>query len=360
MLKYLYIIPFYPLFCMIRIQSEYGWMPLKKWQALLTWFFKLVLIEPFRIAEAMVMAFLPEKKVRPIFIIGFFRSGTTYLQELLAADKAHNTLTLFQSVLPELSLLFGWFLVPVFSAITKVFHVSNQFHDLPFSWRFPGEEDVALNAMMALHDYNRIYQYPSRHKMIADSFLFFRDPEDEKRWSAHYKYLVKKLAYMYWNTRLVLKSPPNMGRIGLLQEMFPDAKFIFIHRDPYISIPSTKMIWKLNNVFSFEEYTESDVEDILIEQYQGFYELFKAQSGHTVCTTITFEQLIRDSTATMGYIYKELGLEGWEKAKPGISAIQAKRKKSTILRLDDQIPAFLQKAGYIREIRNELGYYSHQ
>jgi hypothetical protein len=138
--------------------------------------------------------------------------------------------------------------------------------------------------------------------------------------------------------------------------MFPGAKFIFIHRDPFLSIPSTKLIWKLNRAFSFEEYSEDEVEDILISQYQAFYGLFKAQSGSDICHEVSFEQLITDSAGTMEIIYKNLGLEGWEEDRPKIASIQAKRKKIAAIRFEGQIPAFLKKSDRILEIRSELGY----
>lgn len=356
MLKYAHLIPFYPLIQMIRVQAEFGIMSYKKLPLLMIWFVKLIIIEPFRLIEAIVMALLPDKKIQPIFIIGYYRSGTTYLQELLSADKNHRTLNLFQSVLPEISLCFGWLFIPILSVITTLFKIKNSYHDIPFSWRFPGEEDVALNAMMTLSDYNRIYQYPSKHRIITERYLEYQNPEHANKWLENYNYLIKKLAYRYWNKKLVLKSPPNMGRINLLQKNFPEAKFIFIHRDSFESILSAKRLWKLNRAFSFEKYSETDVEDILINQYQCFYKLFKAQSGHLVCTSIAFERLINDSLGTIQLIYNKLGLKGWEKVRSEIDSINSKRKKSTNVKPAKVVPLFLQNSVSINTIRKELGY----
>jgi omega-hydroxy-beta-dihydromenaquinone-9 sulfotransferase len=356
MLKYAPLIPFYPLIQMIRVQSEYGMISSKKWPLLIIWLVKLIALEPLRWLEAIVMALLPEKKAQPIFIIGYYRSGTTYLQELLSSDKNRRTLTLFQSVLPEVSLCFDWLFIPVLSAVTAVFRIKNKYHDIPFSWRFPGEEDVAINAMMALHDYNRIYQYPSHHKIITERYLKFQNQADAAKWLANYMYLIKKLTYRYGHKQLILKSPPNMGRIKLLREAFPGAKFIFIHRDPFESIPSAKRLWKLNRAFAFREYSESDVENILVTQYQCLYELFKAQSGYTVCTSISFDKLITDPLGTLEFIYNKLGLGEWEKAIPGINSIRAKRKKDPGIKPFQKVPLFLREAGSIQTIRKELGY----
>ena len=42
----------------------------------------------------------------------------------------------------------------------------------------------------------------------------------------------------------MLKSPPHTGRVKVLLEMFPDAKFVHIVRDPFVIFPSTVHLWK--------------------------------------------------------------------------------------------------------------------
>ena len=35
------------------------------------------------------------------------------------------------------------------------------------------------------------------------------------------------------NSRLLIKSPVHTGRVKLLLDLFPNAQFIYIHRNPY-------------------------------------------------------------------------------------------------------------------------------
>ena len=46
-----------------------------------------------------------------------------------------------------------------------------------------------------------------------------------------------------YNRPLVLKSPPHTGRIRLLLELFPDARFVHIRRDPYTVFRSTRHMY---------------------------------------------------------------------------------------------------------------------
>src|SRR5947199_8319137 len=61
----------------------------------------------------------------------------------------------------------------------------------------------------------------------------------------------KRAFYTYLQTltykdprRLVLKSPPHTARVPALLELFPDARFVYIARNPSVVFPSTVNLWK--------------------------------------------------------------------------------------------------------------------
>lgn len=64
--------------------------------------------------------------------------------------------------------------------------------------------------------------------------------KDEDKWSKSFLYLIRKLVVREnksnvdkKNRRLVIKSPVHTARVPLLKKLFPNAKFIYIHRHPY-------------------------------------------------------------------------------------------------------------------------------
>ena len=60
--------------------------------------------------------------------------------------------------------------------------------------------------------------------------------------------------------RLVLKSPPHTCRIRLILEMFPDARFVHIHREPYVIYQSTRHLHlKSSVIYSLQPLDESTV-----------------------------------------------------------------------------------------------------
>ena len=57
---------------------------------------------------------------------------------------------------------------------------------------------------------------------------------------ADYRRVIGKAMIHSGNTRFLSKNPVNTGRIPMLLEMFPDARFIYIHRNPVEVILSTR------------------------------------------------------------------------------------------------------------------------
>ena len=67
-----------------------------------------------------------------------------------------------------------------------------------------------------------------------DRYLTFRGvPEREvDEWKQALVLFLKKLTWKY-RKPLLLKSPPHTCRIKLLLGLFPEARFVHIHRDPF-------------------------------------------------------------------------------------------------------------------------------
>lgn len=352
--KLAHLIPFYPLIQLIRIQWKWGVVRPQRMAVVFIWLAKTLLFEPLRWVDTLVVLLLPKKKVKLIYIIGYYRSGTTYLQELMSLDKKHTTVTLFDSVMPEVTMCFGWLLTPFFNGMVRLFRISNQYHYVPFRFDFPGEEDVAINALSTFADYNRVYQYPSKHTAITKEVLIDASTSTKRAFLANYELFLKKVAYRSNSKIIILKSPPNLARTAILKGKFPDSKFIHIHRNPKESIRSNKRLWDLNRSFSFENYSDSDVYDVIQYQFQSFYKAFKRDQVPMDCT-ITFSELIADPLETISKVYSSLELEGFGLVKDHIqvkqsNAMQISRPNKTMGSDEFELSA------ETLAIANELGY----
>ena len=147
-----------------------------------------------------------------------------------------------------------------------------------------------------------------------------------------YMHLIKKLTLYYNGRQLLLKNPPNTGRIKLLLEMFPNAKFIHIYRNPYdVYMSMSRNIEKEMTLYTLQKPGEKeDIIRRMIETYQKmFKKYFKERTlipdGNLV--EVQYEDFVKNPLKTAKYIYEKLNIAGFEKAKPFIKDYTDSQKK---------------------------------
>ena len=103
----------------------------------------------------------------------------------------------------------------------------------------PQEEDFAMCALSGQANLMS-WAFP-RNAPFYDRYATMDDltAEEIASWKTGYEYFLKKLTYKFGRP-LVLKSPANTGRVKTLLELFPDARFIHINRNPHEIFSSTK------------------------------------------------------------------------------------------------------------------------
>jgi hypothetical protein len=247
----------------------------------------------------------------PIFIVGHWRTGTTLLHELFSLDKRYHTPTTFQCFAPRHFLLTEPFVTRIMSLPGR-----RPMDNMAMGWTTPQEDEFALCSMGLPTTYRSIAfpNHPPRH---LDYLNMEGIPAEElKNWKAGLMEFVKTLNFAA-RTPLVLKSPPHTGRIRVLLEMFPNAKFIHIARNPYEFIPSTIHLWNAlehSNGLQIprEDHSSSDyVFDCFDRLYDG-YNSQKHRIDSSNLFEVQYEELIRDPIPTCRRIYKHLGLQDFE------------------------------------------------
>src|SRR6185312_2307462 len=160
----------------------------------------------------------------PVFILGHYRSGTTHLHELLSHDKRFASPNRFQTFNPRTFLGTESWLSPIVEPFM-----------LP---RRVQEDEVAFMVLTQLSPYMD-WCFP-RSRSGYGRYLTFRaaEPGEVATWSAAMERFLKTLT-LKLGKPLILKSPPHTARMRLLLDIFPDARFIHIRRDPYAVFVST-------------------------------------------------------------------------------------------------------------------------
>ncbi|MFC1476330.1 sulfotransferase [Fibrobacterota bacterium] len=177
----------------------------------------------------------------PIIIIGHWRSGTTFLHQLLNQSPDLTAPSLFQVGTPECFLISRKFLMPhIVPFLTKKRSVDN----VAIGLDEPQEDEYALFRMTTVSPVEELI-FPKRSSFfLNDISTYLPDYNHEPFWREALITLVKKLAYES-GKKIVLKNPFHSMRISYLKKLFPKVKFVHIYRNPLDTIPSTMHMWNI-------------------------------------------------------------------------------------------------------------------
>ncbi len=259
----------------------------------------------------------------PLFILGHYSSGTTHLHNLLALDPKFAAPTLFQVLNPHTFRSTERWAAPVFDHLV----VRRRYQDEMASGAgMPSEDEFATCVMTGLSPYMG-WCFPG-DGADYDRFLTFRDAQESEigRWKHALTTFLKKLTLRYGRP-LVLKSPPHTARIRLLLGLFPDARFVHIHRDPYVVFRSTRhMIRAGQPLYTLREGPVQDGDDRIISVYTEMYDAYfeeRALIPEGRLSDVSYENLERQPVCVIASIYESLGLSGFEDVRPRLEGYLA-------------------------------------
>ncbi len=256
----------------------------------------------------------------PLFIIGHWRTGTTLLHELLILDPRHNYPNTYQCLAPNHFLLTE----KVFTRLFRFLLPSRRPMDnMAAGWDRPQEDEFALCMLGAPSPYLTT-AFPNHPPQDQEAFDLVRLPPREFRtWKTLFMRFVRQLTFKD-PRRLVLKSPTHSCRIETLLELFPDARFVHIVRDPYVVFPSTVNLWKtLYLTHGLQTPTFAGLEEQVFNTFTHLYD--KLEEGRRLVPAgryheMRYEDLIRNPLGEMRKLYDGLELGGFENVLPPFTA----------------------------------------
>ncbi|MCB9170111.1 MAG: sulfotransferase [Flavobacteriales bacterium] len=257
----------------------------------------------------------------PLFLIGHHRSGTTYLHYLIGRDPQFAYCSVKESFMPWIYLSFGRFLERMYR---RRLPEKRPMDDLRMDVDLPTEPEYSLGNMTP-HTMIPGYYFPRRMLEVFRRNVLFEDEQAKRGWQRALKYFMQKLTYRHGGMPLVLKSPENTARLKEILEVFPDARFLLIKRDPYRVYFSTERLYgiTLPLVSMQKEVDGAQVQDYILRSYRlTFEKYFRDRAlipkGHLA--EIRYEDLIGNELAVLEKAYRELGLGGFDAARPHIQA----------------------------------------
>ena len=251
-----------------------------------------------------------EVKQDPLFVFGYWRSGTTLLQTLLSHDVRFQHLGLYQAMFPWHFLLTEKLITPWSGwALPKGRPMDN----MKVTWDAPQEDDLSLCVMSQISP-SLVTAHPTTPKYFWDAIDFSRLSDREvQRWRDSLSLLVRKMTYAC-DKQVLMKSPFHMYHIPLLREMYPNSKFIYIHRNPYDVWRSSLHLRRRTieeNCLGKKAFENAGHEEELIKSMKfGFdvYERDRLNVPDGYLHEVRYEDLTADPVETLRTTYEKLGL----------------------------------------------------
>jgi hypothetical protein len=272
----------------------------------------------------MILAYAPlrwwerlrwDKKIRqtevkaPVFILGHQRSGTTYLHYLLGKDPQFGFLSVKESFMPWLYLSFEKMLQRM---LGERMPDKRPMDNLRLGVDMPTEPEYSLGNMTWASMIPGYY-FPKTFYQSFRDLVMFDEPEVKTEWQKALKYFMQKLTLKHGGQQLIIKAPENLSRVEAILEVFPDAKFIHIYRDPYRVYFSTERLYTITlPLVALQHWPQEVVNEAVIRSYRDMFERY-FDTRHLIpegnLVEIRYEDLVGNEMSVLKSAYDVLGFD---------------------------------------------------
>lgn len=289
------------------------------------------ILSPFRLKEKISESkniWLTEVKEDPIFIIGHWRSGTTYLHNVLSLNSSFGYCTTFHATLPHVFLQSEELLKPLLAASIPS---KRPMDNATMGPDLPQEEEYAIANIIPDGYYNGWCFPDNIHRYLNHVFVDSLSDEYQKEWMNTYSFFVKKLSRYHDGKQLILKNPAHTARLTVLKKLFPKAKFIHIYRNPYEVYYSMEKFIRivLPRYCVQRPLSQKQMKELIISTYARLYKTFfkqkKVISANNLIE-ISYESFISNPLKAVEQIYDQFNLTYSERTKKQMKTYIDKQK----------------------------------
>jgi len=248
---------------------------------------------------------------KPVFVVGFPRTGTTILFNLLAVDPANRAPLSWEVQFPDPPPQTATFTTdPRIRKARKLFAQMDtmvpslaSIHEVGAD--LPQECMPILAQSMLGPQLNFIFNVPSYQDWV--------DARSHAPAYTYHRHFLEHLQSMHMNERWVLKSPVHMRSLDALLEEYPDARIVFTHRDPLKTVPSLMSL-----VYVIRAMASDSVDPRALGQQQlrwwadsldaAMVAREKHQDKSDQFMDVRFEDVLADPVAVVGRAYEQFSI----------------------------------------------------
>jgi hypothetical protein len=244
---------------------------------------------------------------RPIFIVGFPRTGTTVLFNLLAQDPANRVPVGWEVQFPDPPPQSATFNTDLriekaqtfFGRMDTMAPSLASIHEVGAN--LPQECMPILGQSMLGPQLNFIFNVPSYQAWV--------DAQSHAPAYTYHRHFLEHLQNRHMKDRWALKSPVHLRSLDALLTEYPDARIIFTHRDPAKTVPSLASL-----MYVIRGLASDSVDPIALGQQQLHWwsdsldEAMAARKKHSDKSDqfmdIHFEEVVADPVAALRRAYE--------------------------------------------------------
>lgn len=265
-----------------------------------------------------------QKLTQPVFIIGNPRSGTTFLHRLLARDESNFSYirmweVIFAPSVSQRKLI--WFFQKIDNVLGGKFQrwlllqekktwLSNPIHKIGLLE--PEEDESILFSIWATIFTSVVFPHPD----LVRKYAYFDKQvpliERHKIMRFYRSCLRRHLFARHSDKKFLSKNPTFSPKVDSLYEFFPDAKIIYLVRNPLDTIPSI-ISWMSYQWKQFSDPVENYLfKDYMLELAREWYEYPLerfSKAPPDSYAIIRYEDLVQNPKQIITEIYEKFGFE---------------------------------------------------
>ncbi len=258
---------------------------------------------------------------KPLFIVSNFRSGSTFVQRTLARDEAMFTglrtadIYLMPSItqrrifslLARIDALFGHIGERALRRLDTLSLGQLRIHSFSL---FDPEEDEHL-LFYVWSSFFTGFAFPYLDELPPYQYFDTEIPSAERlRIMAFYRSCIKRHLYATGGRHYIAKNPLFSARIESLLETFPDARILYLVRNPLEMLPSTVSLFGyMWHLFSDSPQKYPHCDEILAWTkywYDHPLEVIDRESPHR-CMIVKYDDLMQSPDSVFRAIYSRFG-----------------------------------------------------
>lgn len=238
----------------------------------------------------------------PIFVVGLPRTATTLTHRILAASPAHRGPLRWEMAHPDL---------PVGPEVERARIKSAEKANVVTKWApdfdiiHPVEATKAEESILLLPHglYHVLYHCPMPK---------YREWLAERDATADYRYLKEVLQVLQHGRdrrRWVLKNPLDLAEMGTVRRVFPDATFVWTHRDPITVMGSLCSLMDLSYSLFLKSFDRAALGRLALEVMAETVEAGRTwrQNNLEAVVDVPYHRLNADPERYVPELYERLG-----------------------------------------------------